>query len=302
MSLSKLVLFASFCLFACLHASENIKPLDRTIFPIELQSEKSYPVEDRTYTDIVLQTSDAGEIRFTVSLPKDVQGPLPCIIILAGVGTGRESLQYIPDHGPFALIAYEYPPNLKELKGLKGLFHISSIRRSALNIPSQILAISYWLKQAPFSDHLPPAIMGFSFGAIFIPAIYHLAEVRHMQLGPGVVGYGGAGLYYMFYANFKGSHAMKIARAAFATMIFRPLEPTKHIPYMRGNFLIINGKQDRQIPFHAAKKLQEMVPEPKTIINLDTEHMQPGNQPLLNRLIKISKKWLGETNPRFKSK
>ena len=40
------------------------------------------------------------------------------------------------------------------------------------------------------------------------------------------------------------------------------------------------------------KKLQELTPEPKTIITLDTGHLSPKNVALIRQLVEISRKWL----------
>ena len=71
--------------------------------------EKRYQEPDeedvRIYEDVVLDCGKDGKAHFTVSLPKEIppQG-LPCIVIVGGLMTGRESLRFIPDHGEYALV------------------------------------------------------------------------------------------------------------------------------------------------------------------------------------------------------
>jgi len=37
-----------------------------------------------------------------------------------------------------------------------------------------------------------------------------------------------------------------------------------------------------------------LTPEPKTIVNIDTEHMDPGKTEIINRVAQISLDWLEE--------
>ena len=115
-----------------------------------------------------------------------------------------------------------------------------------------------------------------------------------MPLGPGVMAYGGAGIQCLIRANFPGPRWLKAMAAKYGEKFFRPIDPMDYAPEMKGNFLMINGIYDTQIPFKCARCLQDLVPEPKTIINLETQHMSPENVELTLRLIQLSRTWLDE--------
>ncbi|HSW71937.1 MAG TPA: hypothetical protein VLG44_00820, partial [Chlamydiales bacterium] len=161
------------------------------------------------------------------------------------------------------------------------------------DVPGQITTLVDWVQKQSWFDGEPPCLMGFSFGTQFIPAIYHLAEKQKISLGPGVLAFGGAGLFRLFY-SVPGNIFIKILRGCVGEILFLPLEPEKHLPYVHGEFLVMNGDYDELIPFSAALKLQRLVPEPKTVINLEVPHLQPKNDPLLQELIAIARKWLSE--------
>ena len=61
------------------------------------------------------------------------------------------------------------------------------------------------------------------------------------------------------------------------TSAIYPVEPALHLPYLRGEFLIINGKRDELIPAESARRLQELTPEPKTVVNLDVYNLFNAN-------------------------
>ncbi len=82
--------------------------------------------------------------------------------------------------------------------------------------------------------------------------------------------------------------------------MIRPLEPRFHVQALTGEFLVVNGKLDKQIPFAKALEFQALVPEPKTVINLNEGHMHRRKPELTQKLIIISRDWLlerGLANP-----
>jgi hypothetical protein len=57
--------------------------------------------EARTFRDLVVATGGAGTIRVTTSRPAaESDGPMPLVMVLAGLRTGRESLAFLDEHGP----------------------------------------------------------------------------------------------------------------------------------------------------------------------------------------------------------
>jgi hypothetical protein len=251
-------------------------------------------LSSRKYEDIILDDNLAQEIKFSISYPKELKKNENVLILLDGLETGRNSLKYIPHPPNYILIGYEFPQALQRLRNKSVLFHLYSTRKAAMCVPIQLLCIVKWIEKQPWYNNKNVDIIGVSFGAIFVPATYHLAEKNNIDLGLGIIAYGGAGLYDIFYANLKKHKILRIPLAYLAYLTFKPLDPVFHLPYIHGKFLIINGLKDKSIPFKAAKKLQELTPEPKTIINLDTEHMSPEKQALINRVVNLSLKWLNQ--------
>jgi hypothetical protein len=232
------------------------------------------------------------DIHFCLSLPSNLKNQkLFCIIVMAGLETGQKNLQYISNMGDYAFIGFEYPSIIKSKK--YHILDLLKIRRKFLKIPKDILKIVNYAKNSPWSNK-KVSIAGFSFGAMFVPAIYHLAQKENVLLGPGIIAYAGADLYPIFYTNFKGSKPMRMIKASIASLILKPLKPSSHLPYLKGDFLIINGKRDKNIPFEQAKKLQRLTPYPKTIVNLEEEHLGPETTKILKEINEICKKWMDE--------
>jgi hypothetical protein len=70
------------------------------------------------------------------------------------------------------------------------------------------------------------------------------------------------------------------------------MEPALHLPQLPEEALLVSGLRDRKVPLASARRMQQLKPEPKTVIELDTPHMDPRNPVLTRRLVGISRDWL----------
>jgi hypothetical protein len=232
------------------------------------------------------------DIHFCLSLPPNLKNQkFYCIIVMAGLETGQKNLQYISNMGNYAFIGFEYPSIIKRKK--YRFLDLLKIRRRFLKIPKDILKIVNFAKNSPWSNK-GVSIAGFSFGAMFVPAIYHLSQKENIPLSPGIIAYAGADLYPIFYTNFKGPKPIRMVKALAASLLLKPLTPSSHLPHLKNDFLIINGKNDKNIPFEQAKKLQRLTPYPKTVVNLEEGHLGPETTKILKEINEISKKWMDE--------
>lgn len=269
----------------------GLPDIEKTISHSYFQLIHSQP---RHVQDVNLLTRDGDTIRFAVSLPANIpaQG-LPTVVILGGLEIGRESLQYIPNQGANAVIAYEYPYSQTYWYHRSGLGELIRVRRAVLKVPAQISVILRWVELQPWYNQRPSVLLGYSFGAMFIPAAYHMAQANGLAPAPVVIAYGGADIYRLLRTNLFFLHEwQKIPVAFLFAEAIRPIEPTLHTSIFQTEVLLINGLRDQQIPRECARKLQQAVPEPKTIIELDEGHMNPDNPALTFRLVNISREWL----------
>jgi len=288
------------------HFRNPLAVLDRPGGCAALVADSAYIVqtgaETREYHDIILAGLPADTIRMTVSLP--TAGPaetLPVLIILGGLEVGRESLKYIPYHGNNVLIAYQYPYSPAYWYQGTAFSEIPVIRRAVFAVPTQVNAIVRWSGRQPWSDGTPPNLLGYSFGALFLPAVYHQAGAQHLELGAGVLAYGGANIYAILRANLsKVAEPVRTLVAWSAAAALRPMEPALHLPALDNPFLIMNGTTDHQIPVASWQLLHRLAPAGSTILTLEAGHMHPRKPELTERLVAISRQWLltrGAINP-----
>ena len=169
------------------------------------------------------------------------------------------------------------------------------IRRSVLSVPSQVLTLHQWVSNQPWSDKERITFTGYSFGAMFLPAVYHLAASRDEILNPAVIAYAGADISDLLYTNMdKIDSPWRSVGAWLGETAIYGIEPERHLPYMNNEFLLINGTKDHQISTYSWKKLHQLIPQPKTVVILDEGHMHPRKPELTKKLVKISREWLKE--------
>jgi hypothetical protein len=288
------------------HHRDPIRAIDKHPGKVALALDSllasNLPSPSRTYRQIILNTEHIGDIEALISRPVVIpnQG-LPVVIILGGLEIGIQNFQLIPDPGNNIIIIYRYPYSPRYWYDGAAVNQIPIIRRSVLSVPSQVVTLKKWVDQQTWAEEERTSIIGYSFGALFIPAVYHLATCKKVNLQPGVIAYAGADIFDLLKTNLKNlSQPFRTMVAWIASTAIYPVEPALHLPYMNNEFLIINGTKDHQVSEYSWRKLHRLVPEPKKIIILDEGHMHPNKPELTMKLVQISQKWLlekGVINP-----
>lgn len=249
--------------------------------------------ETRRLLEYELDGAPEGPVRLAISLPVDPGKPLPAVIILGGLDVGKESLRYVDTHGPNALVALAYPRPTKDLYEGKALFKLPRIRRAALAVPSQVCALATWIRVQSWADPRRVSLLGYSFGAMFVPATARVAHVRGSPFRTLVMAYGGADLPGLLAANSELQPAWVKSLAAHAVgAVVRPLEPALHLPYLHEETLFLSGLRDQRVPLPYARLMQSLKPSPKTILELDEGHMDPSLPDLNRKIVATSQAWL----------
>ena len=61
----------------------------------------------RDYEDVILDTKDYGQIKFSISYPKNITKTENILLLLDGLETGRKSLKYIPHLENYIIIVID---------------------------------------------------------------------------------------------------------------------------------------------------------------------------------------------------
>lgn len=289
------------------HVRDPVAALDHELGEVRVVRDSSYRAvtasgEARRYDDLSLVTARAGTVRITTSRPASPWSEeLPLALVIGGLRTGRAALDFVPRHGGNVLAAYEYPGGGDERFGDAGLSDVPEIRRAVLRVPAQVRAAADFLRRERGVDPGRISLLGYSLGALFVPAAQRLASEHGMPFRAVVVAYGGADLARLLRANLDLEPALlrRAAARAVATAI-RPLEPGLHLPHLEGDVLILHGTGDVRIPEASVDMLIRLTPEPKEVVRLEGAHMGPGQDRVNEQVVRWSRAWLarrGHTAP-----
>lgn len=243
--------------------------------------------------DLTLRDNRGTFVNFLLHQPADSTRRYPAVVILGGVDIGKETLRYIDDKGEVIVAALAYPYDLNRVTGWwSGIREIGAMREAAFRTVSGALLVADFLSLKNV-DTSRVILVGYSFGAPFLPAVMHLD--RRYKVAAML--YGGGRLDELIGHNLDtGFKPLNRIAGAVAGSLLAPMEPLRHIKAISPRPLImIQGAYDEFMPPHLAQELFEHAEEPKEIIWLETGHMMPWKKEIINQVIITLRKWLEQT-------
>jgi dienelactone hydrolase len=133
-------------------------------------------------------------------------------------------------------------------------------------------------------------LVGYSFGAPFVPAVMRL-DPRYKV---AAFIYGGGRINKLISHNLDtGVGLINRIGGEAAGVLLSPLEPHRHIRYVSPRpFVMIQGKYDELMPPRFAQELFDRASAPKEIIWLETAHIMPWKKDVIDLVIKTLRQWL----------
>ena len=251
----------------------------------------------RLYRDLRLEAPNRPPVRFTLSVPEDAGNRrMPVLVIVGGLKSGRENLERLPPLGPNALISFEYPyRDVVRNKKNGPLTRLGGVRQSAAATPEQIAAVLRWSGGERWADGQRVALLGYSLGAVLAPAVIAKADANAIMHGVTILAFGGADIGPMVPRVLKlNSAVLAWPLAKLAGAFFHPIEPAHFLAGMTGEKLVINAEQDELIPKNSQRLMTEGVPEPKWIVSMPGDHIDPRDPKVLAAVVDVTKRWLVE--------
>lgn len=275
--------------------------IDREVPAYSLAMQEDYTTarkgEERLFRDLTFVTDGFAPVRITVSLPAGMApGRLPVLVLLGGLESGRGSLERLPALGRNVVVAFEYPYSSAVRD--RSVFVLERLRiahDAVLETPGQLAFVLGWLRSRPWVDPARISLLGYSLGAVFVPVVNHKARREHTPVAASIMAFGGADLGTIVAHNLNLAPAALARGLALAVdALVRPVEPAFHLPALVGALLLVSALADEMVPESSARLMRELSPDPKTIVFLPGEHIDPRNQAVLDRIVKISGDWLRE--------
>jgi hypothetical protein len=254
--------------------------------------------EHRVLSDVILTAPGEAPVRFTVSLPEmDPDEPMPVQIVVGGLESGRGNVQRLPSPlGNNAVIAFEYPRRDAILDKTRGTPNrILSIRDGALATPRQLAAIVRWAGEQPWGDPTRTSLLGYSLGALFVPATQEAVRANGMEAGATILAFGGADVSAIVPQALKfRSPVLRWMVGVLASAVLHPVEPRYFLPLMKTQTLLVNAEADELIPPASTRLMMDLTPEPKWVVTMPGDHINPRDPVVLARVIGTSQVWLVE--------
>lgn len=241
-------------------------------------------------------------VTFTLRLPSAPSpGPLPVLILLAGIKTNEDTLTRLPEQGNNALIAYHYDYDQSTWKSISYLRRALICRRMTRQVSGQIASLVDWVKTQAWADRERVNLGGGSLGAIVLPMILRDLLAWNVKVRTVTMAYGGAGRRMLAYLSLRHrSWWLAVTGGTVAWLLLRRLEPATHLPHLSGEFLIISSPDDKLVPRRCSKLFEDLTPEPKTIVHLQGDHVNTKRREILAEVIATARQWLeqkGALNP-----
>jgi hypothetical protein len=256
----------------------------------------------RILLHVVLEGPAVGSTRFVVSLPDPLpRERLPVAVVLGGLRGGSDSIREISevagDPGPNAFVGYDWPLPKRVPEGLELARRVPELRRLVLSVPGQVDALLAWATRQPWADPERVSLLAFSLGAFVGPAAQRLVEARGARVGWTILAYGGSPIGDVIAGHPKVRPAwLRPALGAGADLLLRPVEPSVHLPHLHGRFLVMGAGSDRLIAREPARRMEDLAPEPRTVIRVEGDHMGVGPEKtkLLAKVVALARGWLVE--------
>jgi len=258
----------------------------------------------RRLEHVRLDAQGLGQIGIIVSLPEPLPDrKLPLVVVLGGLATGEHNIRHITAIGENAVIGYDWPIKTYMPTGLALLRFVLEAHDCVLAIPGQVATVIRWAQGQDWADPSRVSLLGFSLGALAVPAAQHLAAQHDALIGWTVLAYGGAPIGALVEAH-PGLHPrwLALVLGRLADLALWPVEPSAHLTHLVGHFLVLEGRSDQFVPAPAAARMRELTPQPKRIVAFESGHMGvgPDQKRLLEDIMAESRTWLigeGAVNP-----
>jgi len=280
----------------CLTTCDPLKRLPAPESNLSTVNDAMPPPKGRILNHVTLHSEKLGDIGIVISLPDPLPTKkLPLLIVLGGLGTGGNNIRYIDDARKNAIIGYDWPMPIRFPSGFTLIQELPQLYHQVMTVPGQIVSAVGWLSSQPWADNTRISLLGFSLGALAVPAVQDVAQHNSITIGWTIIAYGGAPLGALFTANPHMKPVwLRYALGPLIDFALWPCEPTRHLKQLHGHFLVLEGNNDELIPAAARSSLRDAVPNPKDVVIFDGNHMGVGKDKLvlLQRIIQTSRNWL----------
>jgi len=234
---------------------------------------------------VSLRSTSGLAVECAVLAPAPDGSRYPAIVLLGGKATGKHAVDYAVDTPGLIVVAVDYPYEPRDTYSVPTFAaDLPAMRAAVLAMPPSVMLVNDYLRTRPDVDTARIIMLGYSFGAPFVPVT--VANDRRWAAAAMVQGGGNLRrLIAHNVARHEGGAAGTVA-GALGAMLLRPMEPLDNIGRVAPIPLVmINGTRDELVPASCAQELHAAAGEPKRIVWLDAAHVNPREPALHRRII-----------------
>jgi predicted esterase len=251
-------------------------------------------------SEVQAATGDSARARYWLTLrsesgltaecgmlvPCNQIGKFPAIILLGGKATGKYAIDNALGINNVVIVAVDYPYTPRESYSMvEFLADVPAMRQALIDMVPSVMLLMDYLCQRDDVDTSKIVLLGYSFGAPLVPSI--IANDRRPAVAAMV--YGGGDLYSLIRHNVRRYEGPLLSEvvAQLGGLLLRPVEPLRYVESISPiPLLMINGTHDEQIPRTNTELLYAAAKEPRKIIWIDSQHVNPRNVELTRRIVR----------------
>jgi hypothetical protein len=242
---------------------------------------------------LALHSSSGLDVHGLVRVPAAGPPPYAGAVIVGGIKRGSRvvTLAGLDDIARSAvLVSPDYPIQLRadSWRGLSALRTLARLRPAALDTVSEVLLLTEYLSGRADVDPQRIFLIGGSLGS----AIVTVAGGIDARAAAVVLLYGGGDIAPLIAHTLRHPaqdapvpHVMAPLVGRVLAWWLTPLAPERYAPAIAPRTLImINGAEDSLVPRRYALALYRAAREPKELVWVEGEHVQPSESALIERL------------------
>jgi len=235
---------------------------------------------------LTIKNTDGFTVTCGFLVPRQKGRRYPVIVLLGGKATGKYAVDYALGIRNVIIVAPDYPYNPREEYTLSTFAaDIPAIRQALFDMPPSVMLLIDYLLQRPDVDSTRLVMLGYSFGAPFVPCVV----VEDGRFAVAAMVYGAGDMRTLIGHNvrrYEGAVAGEVV-GMLAGLLLRPMEPVRFVGRVSPVPLImINGTEDEQVPRRNVELLFEAAREPKRLVWLESRHVNPRNVDLTRKIIR----------------
>jgi len=231
--------------------------------------------------DWSLVSTSGLEVELLVRRPANTAEPMPLVLLLGGLNTGKDAARLIEADRPVVVAALSYPTRLVKLRSGFGIFSdVAEARRAILDTPAAVLLALDHLVEEDYVDPSRIELVGVSLGAPFA-VIAGALDPRIRRVWSI---HGGGDPAAMIDKGLEEDIGFGPARWAVAGLAAQlahtsSIAPERWVGRIAPRpFIMVNAEHDERIPkacvdalFNAAGEPRELIWDPGAHIDVDRD-------------------------------